>query len=130
MNRNYTLEDVEALRAKSGISYEEAVALLDKYDGDMARALIELEKRGVIDPKKNNKSGESFSAWLQRIWALGMRTRIHVTKNDQTLIIVTHDIEIAQYANTIIYIRDGNIEKIETTDVAGLPPANEGAGFA
>lgn len=36
--------------------------------------------------------------------------------NEQTLIIVTHDLEIAHYANTIIYIRDGNIEKIENTD--------------
>ena len=34
-------------------------------------------------------------------------------ENDQTLIIVTHDIDIAKYANTVIYIRDGNIEKIE-----------------
>jgi len=34
-------------------------------------------------------------------------------ENEQTLIIVTHDIEIASYVNTIIYIRDGCIEKIE-----------------
>jgi putative ABC transport system ATP-binding protein len=30
----------------------------------------------------------------------------------QTLIIVTHDAEISNYAHQIIYIRDGNIEKI------------------
>jgi putative ABC transport system ATP-binding protein len=34
-------------------------------------------------------------------------------KNDQTLIIVTHDLEIAHYADSVIYIRDGNIERIE-----------------
>lgn len=33
-------------------------------------------------------------------------------KNNQTLIIVTHDLEIAHYANTIISIRDGNVEKV------------------
>ena len=38
-------------------------------------------------------------------------------KNGQTLIIVTHDLEIAHYANTIVYIRDGNIEKIEDTNI-------------
>ena len=37
-------------------------------------------------------------------------------ENNQTLIIVTHDLEIAHYANNIVYIRDGNIEKIETTE--------------
>lgn len=32
-------------------------------------------------------------------------------KNNQTLIIVTHDVEISSYADKIIYIRDGKIEK-------------------
>lgn len=34
-------------------------------------------------------------------------------KNNQTLIIVTHDINIAKYADRIIHILDGNIESIE-----------------
>lgn len=37
-------------------------------------------------------------------------------KNNQTLIIVTHDREIAKYADRVVYILDGNIEKIETMD--------------
>ena len=36
-----------------------------------------------------------------------------VRENKQTLIIVTHDLEIADYADKIIYLRDGEIEKIE-----------------
>lgn len=35
-------------------------------------------------------------------------------KNNQTLIIVTHDINIARYANKVVHILDGNIESIET----------------
>lgn len=35
-------------------------------------------------------------------------------KNNQTLIIVTHDINIAKYADKIVRILDGNIESIET----------------
>ena len=34
-------------------------------------------------------------------------------KNNQTLIIVTHDLEISDYANVIIHIRDENVDKIE-----------------
>jgi ABC-type antimicrobial peptide transport system, ATPase component len=34
-------------------------------------------------------------------------------ENNQTLIIVTHDINIAKYADKIVHILDGNIEKIE-----------------
>jgi putative ABC transport system ATP-binding protein len=33
-------------------------------------------------------------------------------RNNQTLIIVTHDLEIARYADRIIHMRDGNIERI------------------
>lgn len=34
-------------------------------------------------------------------------------KHNQTLIIVTHDITIAAYADKVIHIQDGNIEKVE-----------------
>ncbi len=34
-------------------------------------------------------------------------------KNKQTLIIVTHNTELASYANKIVHIRDGKIESIE-----------------
>ncbi len=40
-------------------------------------------------------------------------------KNKQTLIIVTHDLNIARYADRIIHILDGNIEKIETLTPTG-----------
>ncbi|WP_422485102.1 ABC transporter ATP-binding protein [Gudongella sp. DL1XJH-153] len=35
---------------------------------------------------------------------------------NQTLVIVTHDVEISDYANRIVHLRDGNIEKIETQE--------------
>jgi len=34
-------------------------------------------------------------------------------KNGQTLLIVSHDTEVAAYGDKIVYLRDGNIEKIE-----------------
>ena len=34
-------------------------------------------------------------------------------KEGKTIIIVTHDLEIVKYATRIVYIRDGEIEKIE-----------------
>lgn len=39
-------------------------------------------------------------------------------RNNQTLIIVTHDMNIAKYADRIIHILDGNIEKIESVSPA------------
>lgn len=42
--------------------------------------------------------------------------------NDQTLVLVTHNPEIASYANRIVHIIDGNIQKIEVNDAPILPP--------
>lgn len=58
----YTIEDIELIRRKSGISYQEAVALLDYHNGNVARALVDLERNGRIKegaeaPKQ--KSGSS-----------------------------------------------------------------------
>lgn len=89
MARNYTLEDVETLRGKSGVSYEEAVALLDKYDGDVARALIELEKRGQLDTKE--KQGGKYTledacSWVQKMWTKGLKTRVVVERKGERLV--------------------------------------------
>ncbi len=46
----YTIEDIELIRRKSGISYQEAVALLDYHNGNVARALVDLERNGRINP--------------------------------------------------------------------------------
>ena len=89
-DKKYTLEDVETLRAKTGVSYEEAVTLLDKYDGDMARALIELEKRGQLGGKGDkgfyiNVNGDAAGA-AKSLWRKGCDTRIVVERDGVTLV--------------------------------------------
>ncbi|MDD2647206.1 MAG: hypothetical protein PHI27_02545 [Eubacteriales bacterium] len=55
---NYTIDDVELLRRRAEVTYEEAVALLDMMDGDVPRCLAELEKRG----KLRSESAQSAKA--------------------------------------------------------------------
>lgn len=69
---SYTIEDVELLRQKSGISYQEAVSLLDYHNGNVARALVDLERNGRMKPEtadttssKNNGKGKSGTASAQ-----------------------------------------------------------------
>ena len=45
---NYTIDDLEILRKKSGITYEEAVNLLEYHNGSLSRSLIDLEKNGRL----------------------------------------------------------------------------------
>jgi len=47
----YTIEDIELIRRKSGITYQEAVSLLDYHNGNVARALVDLERNGRIQPE-------------------------------------------------------------------------------
>jgi len=77
----YTIEDIEIIRQKSGISYEEAVNLLEYHNGSLARALVDLEKNGKLKSARNGSSrrGESIFSRLYRM-------RLKVTK-DQAVVV-------------------------------------------
>ena len=75
----YTIEDIELIRRKSGISYQEAVALLDYHNGNVARALVDLERNGRI--KENVEPPKKKS---------GANTNGHVEVNKSTLMALIH----------------------------------------
>ena len=67
----YTIEDIELIRRKSGISYQEAVALLDYHNGNVARALVDLERNGRIKegtdaPKNKGSSGSHANVQINK----------------------------------------------------------------
>lgn len=92
----YTIEDIELLRQKSGISYQEAVALLDYHSGSVARALIDLEKNGRLNPEhhdekegnnnmsQNTKKGETKEKALNLLQKL-YRSRVKIRKGDTNI---------------------------------------------
>ncbi len=100
----YTIEDIELIRRKSGISYQEAVALLDYHNGNVARALVDLERNGRIKPgggaserkqteqKHTASSGQSGkggkSTWQSLLDLLSgaYRARIKVRKDDTPIL--------------------------------------------
>jgi hypothetical protein len=83
-----TLEQVERLKEKANVSFEDAKAALEAADGDLLDALIYLEKQGKTAPppgggyyssqtnalvpttpageKEKKRSGESFSDMMKR----------------------------------------------------------------
>ena len=92
----YTIEDIELLRQKSGLSYQEAVALLDYHSGSVARALIDLEKHGRRNPEQNEKEegnnhmnqntkkGETKEKALNLLQKL-YRSRVKIRKGDTNI---------------------------------------------
>ena len=53
MMRNNEIEQVDYLRDKAGLTYEEAINMLEKYDGDLTKCVVELERQGRIRPEGN-----------------------------------------------------------------------------
>ena len=88
----YSMEDIELIRRKSGITYEEAVSMLDYHNGDVARVLIDLEKNGRLHEVNttrtqapqadSSKKGGKFMNFIQKM----IRTRIKVRKGDTPII--------------------------------------------
>lgn len=79
----YTIEDIEILRQKSGISYEEAVNLLEYHNGSLARALVDLEKNGKLN---TGKSGQKAEGKHRNFFTLLYRIRLKVSKGSVPIV--------------------------------------------
>jgi len=78
----YTIEDIEILRQKSGISYEEAVNLLEYHNGSLARALVDLEKNGRL----KTDAAASGHKGAKNVFDFLYRLRLEVKKGETTVI--------------------------------------------
>lgn len=79
----YTIEDIEILRQKSGISYEEAVNLLEYHNGSLARALVDLEKNGRL--RSEGGKAPRKKGW-KGLFDFLFRLRLTVKKNETTIV--------------------------------------------
>ena len=84
----YTIEDIEILRKKSGITYEEAVNLLEYHDGSLARALVDLERNGRL--KGEGKAAPADNGFHGVVDFL-LRLHLKITKGDTCIAIVFFD---------------------------------------
>ena len=84
----------------------------------MARAFVNNPQVVFADEPTGNLDTKTTYEMMDLITGLAR-------KNNQTLIIVSHDTEIAKHANQIIKIRDGNIESIEDVEMPEGGTQNE-----
>lgn len=78
----------------------------------IARAFVAMPEIVFADEPTGNLDSKTTRE------VMGLITQM-ARKNRQTLVIVTHDLEIAGYADRIIHILDGNIEKTEIITKTG-----------
>ncbi|MGI6576861.1 MAG: DUF4342 domain-containing protein [Eubacteriales bacterium] len=83
MNRKYTLEDVEYIRARANVTYDEVIGLLDAYEGDVVRVMAELERSGKLRAKHSTE--KSFWESLKSLLRKGYVNRMIVRREDKTI---------------------------------------------
>ena len=92
---SYTIEDIEMIRRKSGISYEEAVALLDYHNGNVLYALIDLQRNGKLKADGSDQAADgpvrSAGSRQRRKGLMGVlqwlyQTRVKIRKGDTMII--------------------------------------------
>lgn len=82
----YTIADIEILRQKSGISYEEAVNLLEYHNGSLARSLVDLEKNGRLRDVPNQKAYDTHCRRHRSMFDALFRFRLVMRKGDITVL--------------------------------------------
>ena len=83
MSRKYTLEDVEYIRSRSNVTYDEIIALLDAYEGDVVRVMAELERSGKL--RSGISTEKSFGETLKGLLRKGYENRMVVRKGDRII---------------------------------------------
>ncbi|MBP1927082.1 NACalpha-BTF3-like transcription factor [Sedimentibacter acidaminivorans] len=78
-----TLEQIDELRNRVNVTYEEAKSTLEKNDGDLIKSIIELEKGKGTRGNEKNRRGEGFTSFANRLLQLRFSVK---NKNENTLI--------------------------------------------
>ncbi len=108
-----TLEKVDIVRERTGVSYEKAKEALEVCEGDVLEALIYIEKtQGILndnnesskeqEENKTSISIEELKAWFRQMIEKGNVTRIKIKKDDTELIDIPVNAGIAAGVVAII----------------------------
>ena len=81
----YTIQDIDIIRRKSGLSYNEAVSLLKYHNGSLTQALLDLEKNGKI-LEHETKVNTTSKGKHKNIFYLLYRLRLKIRKDNIVII--------------------------------------------
>lgn len=99
-----TLEKVDMVRQRTGLSYAKAKEVLEKCDGDVLEALIYIEENEEFkenieadecEATQTSISVEELKAWIKELIEKGNVTRIKIKKDEKELIDVPVNAGIA-----------------------------------
>lgn len=78
-----TLEQIDLIRKRTGVSYSEAKDVLQMHDGDVVEALSYFEKNKKIKGDKFKECSSSVSDTIKKLIKKGFEIRLLVSKEDR-----------------------------------------------
>ncbi|MBN1778248.1 MAG: DUF4342 domain-containing protein [Clostridiales bacterium] len=81
----YTMQDIEIIRRKSGLSYNEAVSLLKYHNGSLTQALLDLEKNGRIQEHEEKMKTQGKTK-RKNIFQILYHFRLKIKKDDIVIV--------------------------------------------
>ena len=102
-----TLEKVDQVRERTGVTYAEAKNALEMTKGDVLEAIIYIESIKEADAEANNKikseSIDEFKKWLKDLINKGNVTRIRIRKDEKEIVDVPVNAGIAAGVIAVIF---------------------------
>lgn len=83
---SFSLNQIDELRERTGVSYSDAKEALESCNGDMLEAIVYLEKSKKAKASKIKSAGAGFSDKLCDLIRKGSTTRFIMSKKERTII--------------------------------------------
>jgi hypothetical protein len=102
-----TLEKIDIIKERTGVSYTEAKEALEECDSDVVNALIYIEAKQKKSPKFNMEemytTKDEFLAWVKDILRKGNVTRVRIKKDETVVVDIPVNAGIAAGIFALIY---------------------------
>jgi len=80
------LEQIDELRKRANVSYEDAKNALEQSEGNLIEALVYLEKQDKIKPEEKPCCESSFLKKIKKLIKKGNETKLIVKKDDTVVL--------------------------------------------
>jgi hypothetical protein len=81
-----SLEKIDVIRERTGLSYAEAREVLASVDGDLVEALVKLEERSKEGRTEGKRMANDVFDRVKDVITKGNQTKLRVSKEDKTLV--------------------------------------------
>lgn len=100
-----TLEKIDEIRERTGVSYTYAKKALDECNGDIIEALVYIEKKE--NEQEDNDGGyttkKDFLTWIKQLILKGQATRIKIKREDKVIVDIPVNAGIAASIISVIW---------------------------